>query len=324
MDDVELARAALDNGKILIHAHGRGTIAEQRVIWEQHTIIDLKFDLASALGVIETWIRPIQDLLIFILSRPVHLTAFRLRNNSSRANDEEWLTVHFEAVQPKTVVPVDSGTLVRRSAPTLFSFNESPLPFGTLMSNWFSLYKDARKAINLLNGPHYVDFMFNEHRYSSIFMSAEALFKSLGIQGREKSKPEHEARVDEIVAILQEARLDDECIRWAAGVLQNYNYKTLRQKIKELIESTGDVGAAILLACPDFPAKAASARTPVSHGGATDDLNAADRYWIGDVLRWVVRSRLLISLGVTQGEVGRLVSNKDTFRYAVDKLRSVT
>jgi hypothetical protein len=319
--DIEIAHVTLASGQIVLHAGGSGTMAEQRIIWEQQTIIDLKFEGKSILEIIDTWVRPIQDLLIFILGRPVRLTAFRLRNND-QSSGEEWITVHFEVVQPEVVAPVDSSALVRRSAPTLFSFNESPLSFDDLVTHWFSLYNNIRRAVKLLNAPHYVEFMFNEQRYSSIFMSAEALFKPLGIDGREMSPTEHTARVDAIVAAAQAAQLDDEHIRWAARVLQSRNDKPLQQKIKELTESTGDVGAAIMAACPDFSAKATSARTPVSHGGTTDDLSATERYRLGDVLRWVVRARILISLGVNQETAGSIVSNKAAFRYAVACIRS--
>ncbi len=318
LDEVELARADIDGDELTLRAQGIGTIARHRVLWEQNAIVHLKCESTSALRLLNERVKPVQDFLVFTLGRSVRLTAFHLRLTGP-GEVERWAKVYFEAVQPTQRSLVDVGVVVRRSAPTLFMLHDCPLPFEALMPCWFSLWKNYRQAISLLHAPYYVDFMFGEHRYASIFQGAEAFVKSFS-KGREKSPSEHEARVAAITSAARAANVDSAHVEWAERVLQSRNDRPLRERIRELTTSTGSVGAAVFSACPDFAEKVTGGRTGVSHGGQSQLLDANSKHWFGDVLRWIIRTRLLIELGVDMGEAGRIVSGKAAFRYSVARI----
>lgn len=322
LDELELARAQVDGGELILCARGTGTIATYKVQWEQQTFAGLKFEPTAALNIVAEWIRPIQDFLVFVLGRPVRITALRFRaaNPSVDDLDAKWVVGCFEAVQPDAGSPVDVSTIVRRSAATLFMFNDCPLPFDAIASRWFSLRKKMRTSISLLHATHYVNFMFGEHRYASVFQSAEALAKSLGLSGKEKSPIEHRDRVAAIISAARAAEVDGEVVAWAERVLNSRNDKPLWQQIHDLTASTGGVGATVLAACPDFGRIVAGGRTSVSHGGATDILDSGGKYWHSDVLRWIVRTRILIELGVDVEEADRRLAGKAAFRHSVAKI----
>jgi hypothetical protein len=203
------------------------------------------------------------------------------------------------------------------SAPTLLTLRDCPTPFEELLQRWFPLRADLREVFALFHGPYYATFMFTEHRYTSTFQSAEALAKA----GREKTRAEHKERVDAIVSAAQAAGVDDEVISWAERVLRKANYKPLGDRITDLVLSTGKIGEAVLEASPKFGNLTAAARTGTSHGGAEKALDSEGLHWHADVLRWIVRARILIDLGLDVGEVEKRVLGRAGFTYSLDEIR---
>lgn len=145
-------------------------------------------------------------------------------------------------------------------------------------------------------GPYYAPFIYSGHRYASTFQSTEALAHSL-YKGKEKNKPEHQARVNAVAAALEAAALDTDNLRWARAVLLSRNDKPLRKLIDELIAGAGEIGLQLTLAAPGLAEDAAAARALVSHPGSGGP-DVVRRYWIGEALTWVVRAHLLSQLGI--------------------------
>jgi Apea-like HEPN len=109
---------------------------------------------------------------------------------------------------------------------------------------------------------------------------------------------------------------------WARRVLQSRNDKTLADRVTELVSSLGVVGEQVLAACPRFAVFVARARTGVSHP-AQSSLSNVERYWLGDVLNWVMRAKILVETGLPLTEVERRVSLSAPFRHALEQIRSI-
>ncbi len=162
--------------------------------------------------------------------------------------------------------------------------------------------------------------MFSEHGFAATFQSAEALH-DLVLPTRDVSKAAHRERVAAVADALESARLPEATVDWATKVLASRNDKPLGRKIEDLVRSTGAVGKAVLDADPTFGATTAAARTGVSHGGAEKALDAAGRYWYGQVLRWIVRTRLLMDLLADADQTQERVTKLAAFRFALKEIK---
>ena len=207
------------------------------------------------------------------------------------------------------------------SAPTLLTLPDSPVPFRRLLPHWFEVYSKFREVLILLLAPYYAPFIFSDHRYASTFQSAEALANTLFTR-TEKSRSAHRARVAAIVNAAAAAGIDDEDISWARRVLQSRNDKTLANRMTELVNSLGVIGQQVLATCPRFPIFVAHARTGVSHP-AQSGLSNVERYWLGDVLSWIVRAKILVEAGVPLSEVEQRLSQSAPFLHALAQIRSI-
>jgi hypothetical protein len=128
----------------------------------------------------------------------------------------------------------------------------------------------------------------------------------------------HQERVAAVVGAAQAAGVEDDTVAWAERVLRSRNDKTLAQRIEDVVRSAGACGDAVLKAAPTFPSTVASERTGVSHPGAGRSLDAADRYWHGEVLTWIARTVLLAAAGVH--DVDRRTVARAAFQHAIEQL----
>jgi hypothetical protein len=261
-------------------------------------------------------VRPLQDFLTVALGRSVRLTMFLLRPARGRVFAE----VSFGVVQAAPGPPPTLGSVLSYSAPTLVTLADSPIPFSRLLARWYETSSKFHDVLVLLLAPYYAPFIFSDHRYASTFQSAEALANSL-FAPSEKSKSAHRARVAAIVDAAVAANVDDEDISWARRVLQPRNDRPLADRISELVDSLGVIGERVLAACPRFAVFVARARVGVSHP-AQMGLSNVERYWLGDVLTWIVRAKMLIEAGLPLAEVERRVSQSAPFRHALEQIRS--
>jgi ApeA N-terminal domain 1 len=318
---VDLGEVQVGVARIRLVAGVDGRVAEDKVDLEQRVKFSIDFPLSSSRSTINEWVRPLQDLLIFALGRPVRLTNFRLQPRRSTPR-EHLARAYFEAIQPSPSPDQRRSSIVNYSAPTILTLRDSPLPFATLLKNWFALHSALHEVLTLLHAPYYAPFMSSEHSYSSIFQSAEALAHADGFSGREKSRKDHKERLEAIISAARKSSVDQEAIEWAERILRSRNDKPLADQIQDLVRSTGAVGQKVIEASPTFGKIAAGARAGVSHPGAQHPLNATGRFWYGDVLRWIVRARVLIDLGLSASDVERRILSRASFQNAIDEIRA--
>jgi hypothetical protein len=319
--NIELGQVQIGDAQIRLVARVVGEAGGDTVNLSQHATFSAEIPAASLHDLLDKWIRPLQDLLIVSLGRPVRLTALFVRPRDADRHDD-LAEVSFEAVQPAPGPIPSWATVTSYTAPTLLTFADSPMPFADLLPRWFQLRSDLREVLVLLNGPYYASFMFSEHRYSSTFQSAEALAAALGLSGREKSREDHGERVAAIISAAEAAGVDEEAVDWARRILQTRNDKPLSKQIEDLIASTGEVGRVVLAASPAFGEIAAAARTGVSHGGAQRALGAVGRHWHGEILRWVIRTGILMVVGIDRSEIERRVQQRAGFQQALNEIRA--
>lgn len=287
--------------------------------WTAFAITPTEFQPAKRL--VDTYVRALQDLLMFCVGRPVRLTSLRLLPTDLPDPREGTAAAFFSAVQPTAARTPTFADIESYTAPTILSLRRSPVAADVLISRWFSLWEERREVFTLLLAPLYAPFMYSEHGFSSTFQSAEALH-DLVLPTRDLLKVDHGKRVDAVVAALEAAKFEAAIVDWASKVLRSRNDKPLGRKIEDLVKSTGAVGEAVLAADPGFGLTTASARAGVSHGGAGKALDATARYWYGQALRWVVRARLLMDLIGDPAEAQRRVLERTAFRRCLKEIAS--
>lgn len=315
--DIDLASTRVNQGKVRLVTSSVGTAGQEAVHLEQLVAFVIKLPSANASSIVDDWVRSLQDFLTIMLGRSVRLTSLFLRPARSHAFAE----VSFGAVQAAPGCSPTRGAVVSYSAPTFLTFTDSPVPFSRLLRGWFEVRSKFREVLVLLLAPYYAPFIFSDHRYASTFQSAEALANIL-FTTSEKPKAAHRARVAAIVDAAVAAGVNEEDISWARRVLQSYNYKPLANLITELVSSLGVIGEQVLAACPSFPAFVARARTGVSHP-AKSSLSNVERYWLGDVLNWIVRAKILVEAGVSLFEVEKRISQSAPFHHALKQIHSI-
>jgi len=313
----DIGAGTVGSTAINLRAEATGTISTRSVDVERNVALVLTFEPATVSELIDRWVRPLQDLFILSTGRPVRLTNIHLRPPEF----ESYARLVFEAVQAEATRKFSWGSMHGYAAPTLLTLGTCKLSFDELMRAWFALRDRVREVLVLLHAPYYEKSMFNEHRYSVTFQSAEALSHVLGYSGREKSRPQHSARVRAIIKAARESGVDNEDIEWAERVLRSRNDKPLSAQIHDLISSTPIIGDVVLTSVPNFGSVASAARTGVSHGGAEISLGAPGRHWMLEVIQYVVRARLLMELGLDREEIGERAAGRAGFTHALAKLR---
>ncbi|MCU0271197.1 MAG: hypothetical protein MUF83_21515 [Acidimicrobiales bacterium] len=319
---VDLAEAAVPGARVRLVSGVEGSAGDDHVHLSRWTSFAVRpASSAGAQALIAEFVRPLQDLLVFSLGRSVRLTSLRLLPADLDDPRIGSCEAFFAAVQPPASPNRTFSDVDNYSSPTILSMRTSSLGLEALIPRWFDLWTTRRDVLTLLLAPLYAPFMFGEHGFASTFQSAELLHDDV-LTTRDVSKPEHKHRVNEIVRVLEAGDIDPAAVEWASRVLTSRNDKPLARRIEDLIAATGPVGEAILDADPGIGGSSAAARAGVSHGGAAKVLNPTDRYWYGQVLRWVVRVHLLTELLGDATDAQHVVVERKAFRRALNEVRA--
>jgi hypothetical protein len=182
------------------------------------------------------------------------------------------------------------------------------------------LHERLSDVVTGLCGPYYAPFIYSGHRYASTFQSAEALAHAI-FESRQKTRPEHRARVDAVAAALEIAGLGTDNLDWARRVLLSRNDKPLRELMEELIAKADAIGVRLTRVAPRLAEEAAAARALVSHPGSGGP-NVIRRYWIGEALTWLIRAHLLSLLGIPMKDVAVKATQRASFKYVLSGLRA--
>ncbi len=317
---VDIAQVQVQEGLVRLVTGVQGTAGGVRVDLTRWTSFAVTPpDPRPAKDLVDSCVRPLQDLLMLCLGRSVRLTSLRLMPIDLQDRREGFAEAFFSAIQPPASRTPTFADIENYTAPTILSLRQAALAPEDLVRRWFHLWPRYREVVTLLHSPLYAPFMYSEHGFASTFQSAEALHDRV-LPTRDVEKVEHRRRVDDVISALGKARVDEAVIEWASSVLRSKNDKPLWRKIEDLVKSTGAVGDAVLAAEPAFGRTTAAARTGVSHGGATRRLDAVARYWYGQALRWVVRTRLLMELLDDDEEAQRRVLSREPFRRCLKEI----
>jgi ApeA N-terminal domain 1 len=314
----ELARAEIVGGTLRLITGVAGREEPSAVHLDRRSAVSIELNEPQPWQtILDSWIRPFRDLVTISIGRPVRLTDLRLRpaDASPRA---PLCDARFGVVQAQRKASPSPQALLNYSAPTLVTGRDAGVPLQELLMAWYELWGREQEAIMHLVAPFHASFMYSQHKFGAAFQAIEALHHKPQFTGREMDRSSHQDRVAATVRAARAAGVDEDTVAWAENVLRSRNDKTLAQRIEDVVRSTGACGDAVLKAAPAFPSTVASERAGVSHPGAGRSLEAADRYWYGEVLTWIARTVLLAAAGVN--DVDRRTVARAAFQHAVEQL----
>jgi hypothetical protein len=314
----ELARAEIAGGTVRLITGVAGREEPSAIHLDRRSAVSIDLNEPQPWRtILDSWVRPFHDLLTISIGRPVRLTDLRLRPADAGPR-APLCDARFGMVQAQRKATPSRQALLNYSAPTLVTRRDAGVPLEALLTAWYELWVREREAIMHLLAPFHASFMYSQHKFGAAFQAVEALHHKPWFTGRELDGRSHQGRVAAIVRAAQAAGVEDDTVAWAARVLRSRNDKPLTQKIEDVVRSAGACGDAVLKAAPTFPRTVAGERAGVSHPGAGRSLEAADRYWHGEVLTWIARTVLLAAVGVD--DVDRRTVARAAFQHAVEQL----
>ncbi len=324
----EHAKFAVGDDVLKLTSTAMGRVGDSAVHLDRRSFLEV--GLAEPLGlrdIIDGRIAPIHDLLTIALGRPVRLTKLQLRPSGTHGTGR-LCEAYFNSVQPWTGERWADGpslsSVLSYSAPTLFTAHPPREGLDQILSTWCQIWERERNAITLLGTPYHAPFLYTDHRFASAVQAVEALHGKARFgpaAGRDVPRGSHNERVEKVRKVLEDAvpeKIDLRTANWAVNVARSRNDKPFKEKIDEVVRSTGAAGEMILAAAPNFADRVTGARVGVSHGGASDSLTTEARYWHGEALLWVGRIRLLADAGVNDA-ADRACKNA-SFQYVVEKI----
>jgi ApeA N-terminal domain 1 len=317
----ELARAEIAGATVRLITGVAGREEDSAVHLDRRSAVGIDLNEPQPWRtILDGWVRPFRDLLTISIGRPVRLTELRLRP-ADAAPRAPLCDARFGVVQAQRKASPSPQALLNYSAATLVTRRDAGVPLQELLTAWYELWVREREAIMHLLAPFHASFMYSQHKFGAAFQAVEALHQPR-FTGRELDRRAHQERVAAIVRAAQAAGVEDDTVAWAERVLRSRNDKPLTQKIEDVVRSAGACGEAVLKAAPTFPSTVAGERAGVSHPGVGRSLDAADRYWHGEVLTWIARKVLLAAAGVN--DVDRRTVGRAAFQHAVEQLGPTT
>lgn len=311
-----LDTSAIPGGTAGIVAWSVGTIGDEGVHLDQIVTLDLDFETPRTWReVLQTAIRPFADLLAFLTLHPVRVTSVTLRPADAGEYDPS-VSMHLPLVQASA----GQRAAASITRPRMLSCRLQPLmPFADLVPRWFALLERLQGSVGMLTLPLRTPFLYDENRFLTAFWSAESLHGEL-FDALQLPADKHAERVAAIIDPAVAAGADPEVVAWARAVLEARNDKTLRQRIEDLLDRSGEVGRRIVGAQPKFVGNLTGTRGPLSHSGTGGKLKTPDRYFHAEALRWVIRTCLLIELGADPERVQRVVVTREQFTWVLKHL----
>jgi ApeA N-terminal domain 1/Apea-like HEPN len=314
----ELARAEIVGGTLRLITGVAGREEPSAIHLDRRSAVSIELNEPQPWQtILDSWIRPFHDLLTISIGRPVRLTELRLRPADAEPR-APLCDARFGVVQAQRQASPSQQALLNYSTPTLVTRRDAGVPLEELLTAWYELWMREREAIMHLLAPFHASFMYSQHKFGAAFQAVEALHHTPQFTGGEMERRSHQERVAAIVRAAQAAGIEDDTVAWAERVLRSRNDKPLAQKIEDVVRSAGACGDAVLTAAPTFPSTVAGERAGVSHPGARRSLDAANRYWHGEVLTWIARTVLLAAAGVH--DVDRRTAARAAFQHAVEQL----
>ncbi len=268
----------------------------------------------SARAMIDTWVKPLQDLLSLAVDRACGAHDIAVIRRLPPGGDP---------ARP-VVVPVYLSAVFRARpddqavAPHQMLFTLADVSFEELLPAWFALQERLGVVTAMVLGQRYIERSFTETKLITAVAAAEGLHRRLRPNDTYVSAPEFE----ELKARLLQAATPEHQ-EWLTGRL--YNEPVLKRRLRQLAKHLGaDVAKSFIPRTWDWANAATNARNALVHRFEDESDEATD--W-GEVFVVAAMTSALVTLivlkelGLPAVQLQRIATQHSTFSWIAEQGR---
>ncbi len=314
VSEVELTSISLASATLRVVAGVAGTSGQGRVDlqrWVSVCVVVVEPQVMATLA--GDYARPMQELLMFCLEEPVRIMDVRVSFVDLVTERQTSGEFFFKKVEAKAR-PLTRSSLLNYTSNCVYAVGDHLIPPETLIRRWFEMWPKLKTAVSMLNAQSSAPFMFQESSFLFAFQAAESA--SMMLHGtKELPDDEHARRVDEISRALESDGVGA-ANRERAMRLFSRNDKPLKIGVDEMATYVGLTHA---LNGTTLGKLAAGLRGKVAHPGAGSP-NYVLRHWAAELLRWVVRIRILMLLVENDDAVRSKMKTRHALQQTIERI----
>ena len=260
--------------------------------------------------VFDEWVDPLRLLLEFLTGTQARVTVVKAKFSGL----DEPLSLDFNLAENHN----DANTTSRRDdfvAP-LAALADVGVGFSMLIKNYWSLLGEPRHqaVLGYLRASQKTD----RPSLVSLLDAFKAVECYHNFETKSLPRGEHRKRVREIVESAP-----DEHKEWLKEQLQDRNRKSLREQLREVVETAKATSQEIKEAWPEIFELACDCRNAVAHGQASTSRDfPRDCHASAVALHWVLRHVYLMELGVDSAGTNQMLQQHGGFTRCIAMLES--
>ena len=276
----------------------------------RYSAFNIKDDDLRLDEVVEKWVSPLMTFLDLLTAMSVRVTGITVVLMDTPCQRHRVLELHPNLIQPKEERDASRGQLDMLA--TRAVLQERGLEFPDLVQRYFALNQDRKHntALGLLS--HSQSRILATSTDSELLTAFQAieLYHQVAIGGYDIPQNVHKERVNAVVKGAPE-----QWQAWAREVLQDKNSKSLKTRLREVMDRASTTAQSIEQAWPEFCNHVVKYRNNAAHGTSAIIRFLGLRYHAGAVgFRWILRHVYLLELGLSETKASVLIQTDTVFK----------
>lgn len=265
------------------------------------------------------WVQPLQILLWLATAVPGRVEQMELQLPDDEMPAPRWARLWTSLLEP-------GGSSARdlHSTDVLFFTTDLPGGFGAGLTRWLALWAELQHVFGPLYARAAAPFAYANDRFYTAVAAIEAYHRYCVESEHDLSRSEHRDRVARIDALVTEHAPD---LRdWAVNAVRPFNRIPLWRRIVDIVETLPEMAEALLGGRVEaFARSVERSRHGHAHAlaGSRDFDSGESLYVAADALVWILRTCVMIDLGLTPGDAESRVCRHERFRWTARRLAGV-
>lgn len=317
----DLASAVLNTGEKVSIAQAAVTRSGTREyeIRQPVTIAIEETEPATWTELLNRWLQPLQVLLWLATAVPGRVEAMELPLPQGDEPAPRWGRLWAPLLE--------SGSAPSRDlhpSDVLFFADDLPGGFGAGLARWLALWSELQHVLGPLYARAAAPFAYANDRFYTAVAAVEAYHRYCVESERDLPRVEHRKRVARIDGLLAEHA--PELREWAVNAVTPFNRIPLWRRIVDIVDTLPDLSSSLLgERSEDFAKAVESSRHGHAHAlqGSGELDSGHSLYVAADALVWILRTCIMVDLGITIDQSQDRVVRHERFRWTARELAGV-
>lgn len=230
----------------------------------------------------------------------------------------------YAKVWSSTLKPRNFEPPTGRLAPSemLFTANDVPGGLEDGMARWLGRWREIAHALGPVIARYRAPFSYTNDRLATSVAALES-YSTVDRPWGEISDDEMSRRRETIRDAL--TPIAPELVDWTIDGVEDNTRETLRTRLKDLIDATGDVEKELLGSAKNrrqFVNEGVESRNRIAHllpAGGLDE--GGSLYWAHRGFNWILRFHLMTDMGFSPEETAERISASSRFRQEAQRLQ---